>query len=585
MKTEPARWRLDALYASFDDPAIEADLSWVERACADFARFGGSLAQSLAEAVEAFASINESADQITAYYYFLSSRDSGDQEVKKFQSRAQERMAAAFSGLAFFEIEIGALDEAAYLAQADGRKWKPWTDRIRKLARYQLSEKEEALLSRLAPFGGQEWDDMLDEMENKLAFDINGKLLSLSETVHLLGTSQDRRERAEAMREFNSTLASSNYMLLRTRALNLVAGLKAISDKDRGFPSPMSARNISNNVDDEVVLALHRAVSSKGAEMGRRYYSLLARILGVPKLSWADRNAPAPFSSPRVFEWDEAAGIVLSAYRGFSPALAALVEESIALGRIDAPPGKGKNSGAYNYTLVGKGGEVSSWTFLNYLGSARDVMTLAHELGHSVHGLLAGRAQGNLLAQAPMAYAETASIFGEMLTFSHLLAREDEPKGKLALIMGKCNDWLNSVNRQISFSMFEQRLHESRREGKASPEDLCREWVAASREMYGDIFDYSDMENLWCYVGHFMRPFYVYAYSFGELFTQSLFARREAIGADFEPLYLDMLASGGSRDAVELMRPFGLDPREGDFWTRGIDRSIGAWLDEAEKLA
>jgi oligoendopeptidase F len=251
---------------------------------------------------------------------------------------------------------------------------------------------------------------------------------------------------------------------------------------------------------------------------------------------------------------------------------------------IDAPSYRGKVSGAFNSSSVGPGGRVTSYTLLNYMGSPRDVMTFAHELGHGVHGRLAGRAMGALLSDAPMAYAETASIFGEMLAFEHLLSRAKSREAKLALLLSKSNDWINSVNRQISFSIFERRFHEKRKGGKVSPAEFDDIWLSVSREMYGDVFEYRGMEHLWCYVSHFMRPFYVYAYSFGELFTQSLFAARDGLGDRFEPLYIDMLESGGSRNAIELMAPFGLDPRDPAFWRRGIEASITKWLDEAAAL-
>ncbi|MDR1008656.1 MAG: M3 family oligoendopeptidase [Rickettsiales bacterium] len=584
MELSEIRWDLSPLYAAPDAPEVDADIVEVERRCKEFDAYRGQLSTRLAEAVAKLTEINEIADTLIAYFYFLSSRDTENQGIKKRMSQVVEAISRAESELAFFDIELGKLDEQAYLAQIPPRE-KPWADRIRLNAKYQLGEKVEEMLGLLSPFGAGEWDDMMDEMEAKLEFHLTGKTLNLSEIVHLMSTSNDAGGRRTAMEEFNKTLASSNYMLLRTRTLNVVAGLKGVSDRERGFKHPMSARNISNNLDDKTVDALHKAVETHGAAAGKRYYKLLAKLLGTTKLSWADRNAPLPFEENREIPWNEALETVKSAYRAFSPTLADLIEDSIAQNRIDAPTYKGKNSGAYNYTVVGREGKTTTWTFLNYLGSTRDVMTLAHELGHSVHGQLAGAKQGNLLAQAPMAYAETASIFGEMLTFEHLLANEQNPKARLALLMGKANDWLNSVNRQISFSLFEQKLHAARAKGKVEPAELCAAWVEVSKQMYGDIFEYKDMENLWSYVGHFTRPFYVYAYSFGELFTQSLFARRAELGEKFEPLYLEMLASGGAKNAIELMEPFGLDPRAPDFWKQGIDVSIGKWLDDAETLA
>jgi oligoendopeptidase F len=255
---------------------------------------------------------------------------------------------------------------------------------------------------------------------------------------------------------------------------------------------------------------------------------------------------------------------------------------------IDAPPYPGKTGGAYNFSVLLPGGETRSYNFLNYMGSPRDVMTVAHELGHGVHGMLAAEAQGVLMYQAPMAYAETASIFGEMTTFRYLLERTESDEQRLALLMGKCSDHMNTVVRQISFSNFERKIHAERRTGKLTAEDYDAAWMDVTRAFYGpdgELFTYEHAQNLWAYVTHFLRPFYVYAYAFGELFTQSLYAVQGELGERFEGMYLELLRAGGSKDAVELMAPFGLDPRDPQFWRRGIAGSVQTWLDEAEAIS
>ena len=432
-----------------------------------------------------------------------------------------------------------------------------------------------------------EWNDMMDEIETKLQFRFGRKKYNISEIINLSNTSHNAKKRKKALDELNSVLASSGYANLRARALNLVMGEKNLMDKERGFKSPMEARNISNNLDAKTVDALHTAVAKYGAEQGKRYYNILRKLLHKKILHWSDRNAPLPFESKTYYSWDKCVDTVMNAYQNFSPTLADLIKDSFKNHRIDAPVYKGKTSGAYNYTVVAKGGKVYTWTFLNYLGTTRDVMTLAHELGHSVHGQLAGKKQGTLQAQAPMAYAETASIFGEMLTFEYMLNKLTDKKEKLVLLLSKANDWINSVNRQISFSFFEQIIHEKRKLGKLTDSDFNDAWMKVSKDMYGrdgEVFTYDNMENLWSYVGHFMRPFYVYAYSFGELFTQSLFAVKSKNPKKFEKLYIEMLESGSSKNAVELMKPFGLNPTNSSFWKQGIDISIKKWLDEAEIL-
>jgi oligoendopeptidase F len=280
---------------------------------------------------------------------------------------------------------------------------------------------------------------------------------------------------------------------------------------------------------------------------------------------------------------------VLPAYESFSPTLAGLIRGMVKDRRIEAATGPGHESGAYCYSMVLPDGKPVSFNFLNYKGSKRDVMTIAHEEGHAVHGLLAGDAQGALMQHAPMAYAETASVFGEMTTFNFLrerLAKSGDDKAMLALVAGKIDDMLNTVVRQISFSNFERRLHGAGK--KLSPEELDAIWMEVTRQMYGkdgDVFAFGDMQHLWAYIPHFHRSFYVYSYAFGEVLTQSLYARREAYGRKFEPLYLDLLRAGSTKDAVGLLKPFGLDPRKTDFFAAGIENSLGALVKEAERLA
>jgi oligoendopeptidase F len=318
----------------------------------------------------------------------------------------------------------------------------------------------------------------------------------------------------------------------------------------------------------------------------------------MEKLKWSDRNAPLPFADTTVVPFDKAMETVLAAYGSFSPTLAGLVSDFAATHRIDAPVTKGRRSGAFNYSIVLPGNHASSFVFLNYLGSNNDVMTLAHELGHGVHGMLAGAAQGTLMAQAPIAFAETASVFGEMTTFNFLkkqLQEKNDTKALLALITGKIEGNLNTVVRQIGFSNFERRLHGMDAQYKTwtepkkfSAEELNAIWLATAKELYGtdgEIFTYENTEHLWTYVSHFHRPFYVYGYAFGELLTQSLYAQQPRFGDRFEPLYLDLLRSGSTKDVVQLLAPFELDPTKKDFWENGIRVSLEAMVKEVETLA
>jgi oligoendopeptidase F len=395
----------------------------------------------------------------------------------------------------------------------------------------------------------------------------------------------------------NSGLAGP-FAKYAAQTLYMVTGLKAVEDKERGYAHPMDVRNKSNRIPDSVVAVLHRAVTTLGGDLTRRYYKLKAKHLGLGKMRWSDRNAPMPFADTTNIPFDEAAGIVTGSYESFSPTLKSIVKGFFDEKRIDVPVAKEKRSGAFNSSHVLPGGKAVSYTLMNYLGSNRDVMTLAHELGHGVHGILAGEAQGPLMFHAPIAYCETASVFGEMTTFTFLkdrLVRSGDKKSLLALIMSKIDSTINTVVRQIGFSNFERRIHGMdasystwSEPKKYSVEELDAIWLKTAQELYGkegEIFTYENSEHLWAYVPHFHSPFYVYGYAFGELLTQSLYAQRSRLGAKFEPLYLDLLRSGSTKDVVGLLEPFGLDARNEAFWRDGITVSLGALIEEAERLS
>ncbi len=586
------RWDLTPLYSSIYDENIQADINKVIAMCDDFQnKYKGKLDKNLEEALKEIALMDEITTTIFAFFYLHISRDATNGEIRKQSSIGDDKLSFAFAKLAFFDIEVGKMSEKDFETQIEKSefltKHKPYLLKIRKNAKYQLSETLEAMLSKLSPFLEQEWDDMLDEKETTLKFKLGFKTYNLSEILNITTTSKSAKKRKKALDIVNGELKNSGYQNLRSRALNIVMGHKNLMDKERGFNNVLESRNIANNLDNETIEILHKVVGEYGKEQGLRYYRILKNLLGKKVLNWADRNAPLPFESNTTYTWDECKNIVFNAYNDFSKTLSSLIQYNFDNNRIDAPIYNGKTSGAYNYSICAKDGKVYSWTFLNYLGTTRDIMTLAHELGHSVHGLLAGKKQGVLQMQAPMAYAETASIFGEMLTFEYLLKQTKDKKEKLVLLLNKANDWINSVNRQISFSNFEQLCHEQRKASKLTTKDFNDIWLSVSKNMYGedgDIFNYDNTENLWCYVSHFMRPFYVYSYAFGELFTQSLFAVKNTSKENFEKLYIEMLESGNTKDAIELMHPFGLDPRNENFWKNGINVSIKKWLDEAEIL-
>jgi oligoendopeptidase F len=555
-------------------------------------RHRGTLAQTLGAALTAQARISELVDKLMVYLFLQRSTDAANGTIQQRIGKVQEAWSQAEADhLTFFEHELAAMPEEAYAALL-GRdpvvqRHRSMLDHMRETARYLLTEPVERALTLRSPFGPSEWSDYAEEWEAELSFELERQPTSLPEILHVINNDADGDRRARALEVFSKGITEQRFDRFSARTLNVTLGAKAVEDRERGYATPMSARNIGNRVDDATVEALHEAVADVGAAQCRRYYRLLSRHLVIAPLRWSDRNAPLPFQDTRTVPWSECVETVLQAYGSFSPTLRGHVASMLDRRWVDAPPYKGKVGGAFNYSVCLPGGDVRAYNFLNYMGSTRDVMTVAHELGHGVHGLLAGAAQGPLLFRAPMVYAETASIFGEMTTFDYVLANAESDQQRLALLMGKANDFLNSVVRQISFSNFERQIHARRRDGKLTVEELNEVWMGVTRAFYGDdgdLFTYDNTHNLWAYVSHFLRPFYVYAYAFGELFTQSLFAIREQFGVEFEPMYLELLRAGGTKSAVELMKPFGLDPTSPAFWQNGVTGSVTRWLDEAERI-
>ncbi len=594
--TETIRWDLTQLYTGLDDAAIEADLRAHLAGMAAFeAAYKGKLDTHLGDAFAALEPLERLGSKLGIYFFLGLARNASDREADKVASRVRERQTEmSAQHMTFFDLELGTLGWDAVEKQSDHplvAKHVPYIRRVQELHKYRLGEEAEAVLTMHSPFGVAAWADMMDELEGKLRFDLDGKELNLPEILHVMSEDRDRERRYSALQMANRVLKDSQHTYHSARTLNVVAGVRKANDAARGLTHPMQNTNMSNHVDDATVEMLHQVVEETGGALARRFYTLKARLMGLETLRWSDRNAPMPFAAETVYDWTRSCGIVSRAYHEFSPTLGGLVGEVLdpAKGWVDAPPVPHKSGGAFDYTVAVPGGN-RSYMMLNHLGSAGDVMTLAHELGHAVHGLLALEAQGTVMWHAPMPYAETASVFGEMLTFESLMQQVDDPREKLALYMNKLNDFLNTVVRQICFSCFELEFHTQRANGKLTEDDFARLWMDMTKRFYGpegEIFSYDHMENMWSYVAHFYNysPFYVYAYAFGELFTQSMMAQRERLGTRFEPLYLDLLRAGGTKSAVELMEPFGLNPNTRDFWEAGIASSAAVWLAEAERLA
>lgn len=601
------RFDLSDLYVSLNDPKISEDLKLLESLTKRFERnYRGNLATSLGDALDELRAIYALQSKLSLFSSLSQACSASDEKVQQLSGKIRENW-ALLSGkhLTFFEQELGkSMSEQTFteLLSTDSRvsHYRSMLEKIRKQAKHLLSEEVEQALRRRSPFMDDEWSEYFDTVEAKLRVAVRGpasrgkpefaKKLTLSQTVHVVLHHDDSAIRFEAMKCLNKAL-KKDLSEVTARSLNVVLGLKAVDDETRGYKSPMESRNLDNMVSESVVDALHEAVISSGGEQARRYFKLLAKHLNKETLLWSDRTASPTFDgvSLQKYSWEEGYELVQASYQKFSPTLGALVSKLKENKWIDAPVYEDKTSGAFNYSVeVNQEPRIRSYTLLNYLGTEDDVMVVAHEFGHAVHGLLAGESQGGMMMHAPMVYAETASIFGEMLVFEELLAKTTDPKKRLALLMGKASDFLSSSLRQISFSLFEQEIHKKRKKSKLTTKDYRSIWLKVTKEIYGkeaEVFTYSGMDYLWSYVGHFMRPFYVYAYAFGEILTQTLFAARANFGKDFEPLYLELLRAGSTKDAVELLKPFGLDPEDPHFWSRGIRLSLGKWLDEAEEIS
>ena len=597
------QWDLSSLYSGIDDPQIDLDIAeFTKRAETFNTSYRGNLAEALGPAISDYSELEMLGGKVMVYLFLRQSLDVTNELVKAKVAHAQQVMSQIQGEyLTFFELEVVALDgevlERLYASDPVVSRHRPWIEHSRIFKPHLLTEPVEAALTKRSPFGPSSWDEFFDECEADLRFDHQGEKKNLTEMLDILTNSKDAALRAEVQKSVNDGL-EGYFAKYSAQTLYVIVGKGAVERRERHYRNPMESRNKENRIPDAVVDALHNAVKNVAGALARRYYRLKAELLGMKTLRWSDRNAPMPFADTTVVPFDKAMATVLAAYESFSPTLTGIIRDFISEKHIDAPATKGKRGGAFNYSIVLPGNRPQSFTFLNYLGSNHDVMTLAHELGHGVHGILAGEAQGPLMFHPPIAYCETASVFGEMTTFNFVkkqLAEGGDRAALLALITQKVEGMLNTVVRQIGFSNFERRIHgmdaaysQWSEPVKLSVDELDALWLATAKELYGeegDVFSYENTSHLWAYISHFHRPFYVYGYAFGELLTQSLYAQRSRLGDRFEPLYLDLLRSGATQNVVELLEPFGLNPMEETFWSEGIRVSLEAMIAEAEELA
>jgi len=579
-------WDLTDLYPGNDSPELNADLDRVAKDAAAFAdRYKGKLAglsgKALGAAIAEFEAIDEIMGRVMSYAQLVYAGNVSDPAIGRFYQTMQERVNDISAHTLFFALELNEIDDkvlAKQLKAPAAAKYKPWVDDARLFRPHQLDEEIERLLHDKRVAGRSAWNRLFDETMADMRFDYDGRMITSEEVMNMLSNPDEGvREKAAG------TLGKELQKHARTFSLitNTLAKDKEIEDKWRHFARPESSRNLANQVEDEVVDALNQAVQAAYPTLSHRYYAMKAKWFGKDKLDHWDRNAPLPDADNSVIPWAQATETVLTAYEDFSTDLADIGKKFFDNAWIDAPVREGKSSGAFAHPTVPS---AHPYLLLNYQGKTRDVMTLAHELGHGCHQVLAAP-QGNLMADTPLTLAETASVFGEMLTFRRMLRAQDDPGKRKVMLAGKVEDMLNTVVRQIGFFNFELRVHTARREGELTAEDICDIWMGVQTESLGPAIRFDDNYRwYWTYIPHFIHsPFYVYAYAFGDCLVNSLYAVYEQAADGFADKYLDMLRAGGTLRHTELLAPFGLDASDPAFWQKGIS-VVSGLIDELEAM-
>jgi len=584
-------WNLADLYNGPDTPELKADLASSESAAdAMQSRYAAKLAKLLdggkggaeiAQAVREYEALNDVMGRIVSYASLLYAADTSDPKRQKFFGDIQEKITAISSKLLFFPLELNRLDDDALekaMSRSELSHFRPWLEDLRKEKPYQLEDKLEQLFHEKAVTARAAWDRLFSETMTALKFDVDGEKLSLEPTLNRLLEPDEAKRKAAA--EALAKVFKDNVRLF-TLITNTLAKDKEISDRWRGFIDVADSRHLANRVEKEVVDALVGAVREAYPRISHRYYAMKAKWLGKKKLAHWDRNAPLPEEPKQVIGWEDARNTVLTAYGDFSPRMADIAGQFFVKGWIDAPVREGKSPGAFSHPTVPS---AHPYILLNYQGKPRDVMTLAHELGHGVHQVLANK-QGPLMAPTPLTLAETASVFGEMLTFRRLLEQAPSPRERKALLAAKVEDMINTVVRQIAFYSFERKVHTERREGELTSERLGEIWLEVQKESLGPAIELKPgYETFWSYIPHFIHaPFYVYAYAFGDCLVNSLYAVYEKAEKGFAERYLDMLAAGGTKHHKELLVPFGLDASNANFWLMGL-KVIEGLIDELEAM-
>ncbi len=588
------RWNLGDLYSGPRSKKLKDDLAWSARKSKAFRKnYEGRLktldGKGLGKAIQGYEKIAERIGKIMSYGHLLHATNISDPTISAFFQTLQEKITDISTDTLFFTLELNRLSDKVLnrqLKHPGAAHYAPWIRDCRVFRRHQLSDEAEKLLHEKSLTSHNAWIRLFNETMADMRCRVKTgkgkgkrvKEMTLADTLNLLS---DRK--AEVRKQGAKALGDGLGRHIRTLTLitNTLAKDKEIEDQWRRYPDPKSYRNLANQVEDEVVDALVKAVKDNYGNLSHRYYGLKAKWFGVRKLNTWDRNAPLPEDSGKLYSWAEARSIVLGAYGGFAPEMAAIAKRFFDQRWIDAAPEAGKDSGAFSQSTVPS---VHPYVMMNYHGKARDVMTLAHELGHGVHQVLSAR-QGTLMSDTPLTLAETASVFGEMLTFRAMVENEPNPRRRRLLLAGKVEDMMNTVIRQIAFHQFEERVHGERSKGEISSRQLGDIWMDVQRQSLGPAFRFDDdYRQFWAYIPHFLHaPFYVYAYAFGDCLVNSLYAVYDNAHEGFAGRYLAMLRAGGTLRHRELLAPFGLDASDPAFWDRGLG-VIAGLIDELEEM-
>ncbi|MFO1090374.1 MAG: M3 family oligoendopeptidase [Hyphomicrobiales bacterium] len=579
-------WNLADLYPAPDSEAFRKDIDTARKASAAFqSAWRGKLAtlsgEDLAKAVQDYERLSDLLGRIGSYATLYYVGDTTDPKRQKFYGDVNQQLTDITTGLLFFELELNRIDDKAMEKALSAKAlahYKPWLDDLRRERPHQLEDRIEELFHEKSLTGRGAFNRLFDETMASLQFEVDGQKLTLEPTLNLL-VSRDEKKRQAGAEAIAKTLGDN--IRLFTLITNTLAKDKEISDRWRHFKDVADSRHLANRVEGEVVDALVAAVRAAYPKLSHRYYAMKAKWLGKERLAYWDRNAPLPEEDTREVPWSDARELVLTAYGQFAPEMADIAKRFFDGRWIDAPVRPGKAPGAFAHPTVPS---AHPYVLLNYQGKTRDVMTLAHELGHGVHQVLAA-SQGALMASTPLTLAETASVFGEMLTFQALLKVTTDPKKRKSLLAQKVEDMLNTVVRQIAFYIFERKVHEERKQGELTAERLGEIWYEVQSESLGPAIEFRDgYQVFWSYIPHFIHsPFYVYAYAFGDCLVNSLFARYQAGDDKFTQKYFALLKAGGSKPYGELLAPFGLDAKDPQFWQMGL-KVIESMINEIEAL-